>query len=104
MPNIHFDPNEFSPIVDMAVEAAVLLHLAERAPLVLAVTSGNKSLHGWFACRDASDDKLRAFFNYAIMLGADSATWTPCQLVRMPEGQRDNGARQAVLFLSREVL
>ena len=23
MPNIHFDPNEFSPIVDMAVEAAV---------------------------------------------------------------------------------
>ncbi len=80
-------------------QAAVLLHLAERGPMVLAVTSGNKSLHGWFACRDAGDAKVRAFFNYAVMLGADPTTWTPCQMVRMPEGRRDNGARQAVLFL-----
>jgi len=85
-------------------QAAVLLHLAERAPLVLVVTSGNKSLHGWFGCQDASDANLRDFFNYAVMLGADPATWTPCQLVRMPEGRRDNGARQAVFFMNKEVL
>ncbi len=82
-------------------QAAILLHLADRAPLVMVVSSGNKSLHGWFSCRGATDDKLRAFFSYATMLGADPATWTPCQMVRMPEGRRDNGARQAVLFLNR---
>lgn len=30
--------------------AALLLHLAEKAPLALAVYSGGKSLHGWFYC------------------------------------------------------
>lgn len=86
-------------------QAAVLLHLAERgAPLVLVCTSGHKSLHGWFACKGVSDAKLKAFFQYAVMLGADPATWTPCQLVRLPEGRRDNGRRQAVLFLNPEAL
>ena len=85
-------------------QAAILLHLAERAPLVLALNSGGKSLHGWFSCEGASEDKLKAFFNYAVMLGADPATWTPCQLVRLPEGHRDNGRRQAVLFLNKDVL
>lgn len=81
-------------------QAAILLHLAIKAPLVLVCTSGNKSLHGWFSCRDATETRLRKFFNYAVMLGADPATWTPCQLVRMPEGRRDNGNRQAVLLLN----
>lgn len=85
-------------------QAAVLLHLAEKAPLVLALTSGNKSLHGWFLCKGADEQKLKAFFTYAVTLGADPATWTRCQLVRMPEGRRDNGKRQAVLFLNLEVL
>lgn len=85
-------------------QAAVLLHLAQRVPLALVVTSGNKSLHGWFCCRGASDTRLRAFFNYAVTLGADPATWTACQLVRLPEGTRDNGKRQAALFLNRTVL
>lgn len=85
-------------------QAAILLHLAKTAPLVLVVTSGNKSLHGWFSCKGASDAKLKAFFKYATMLGADPATWPPCQLVRMPEGRRDNGNRQAVLFLNREAI
>lgn len=85
-------------------QAAILLHLAQHAPLAVALTSGNKSLHAWFSCRGASEQKLKAFFNYAIMLGADPATWTPCQLVRMPEGRRDNGKRQAVLFLNEAVI
>ena len=32
-------------------QAAVLLHLAERAPLALAVHSGSKSIHGWLWLR-----------------------------------------------------
>lgn len=85
-------------------QAAILLHLSERAPLVMALTSGNKSLHGWFSCNGATESQTRNFFDYAVKCGADQATWTPCQLVRMPEGQRDNGKRQSVLFLSKEAL
>ena len=80
--------------------AAVLLHLANRAPLVLAVHSGGKSLHGWFYCAGQPEDRLRRFMEYAVCLGADSALWTPSQFCRMPDGTRDNGNRQAVYFLN----
>lgn len=85
-------------------QAAVILHLAQRAPLVLVLHSGNKSLHAWFACQGASEAQQRKFFDDAVMLGADPATWTACQLVRMPEARRDNGRRQPVLYLNTEGL
>ena len=80
--------------------AALLLHLAERAPLALAVHSGNKSLHGWFYCAGQDEDLTRRFMRYAVSLGADPATWTRSQFVRMPDGTRDNGARQTVYFFN----
>jgi hypothetical protein len=85
-------------------QAAVLLHLAERAPLAVAVHSGGKSIHGWFYCVGQSEEKLRAFMQYAVSLGADRATWTRSQFVRMPDGRRDSGTRQAVFFFNPEVL
>lgn len=84
--------------------AAILLHLAARAPLALAVHSGGKSLHGWFYCAQQCDPSLRVFMRYAVTLGADPMTWTPCQFVRMPDGQRDNGNRQPILFFNPEVV
>ena len=80
--------------------AAILLHLASRAPLTLAVHSGNKSLHGWFYCAGQTEERLRGFMEYAVSLGADRATWTRSQFVRMPDGTRDNGKRQAVYFFN----
>jgi len=80
--------------------AALLLHLASRAPLVLAVHSGGKSLHGHFYCQGQPEEKLRRFMEYAVTLGADPATWTRSQFVRMPDGTRDNGKRQAVYFFN----
>jgi len=85
-------------------QAAVLLHLAERAPLTIAVHSGSKSIHGWFYCASQSEEKLRNFMRYAVSLGADRATWTRSQFVRMPDGARDNGKRQAVYFFNPSVL
>lgn len=73
--------------------AAVLWHLAGMAPLVLAVHSGGKSLHGWFACAGQSEGKLLRFMRYAVSLGADPATWTRCQFVRMPDGLRPSRKR-----------
>jgi len=78
--------------------AALLLHLAEYAPLVCVVHSGGKSLHGWFCVHGLPDAKVEKFFRYAVSLGADPATWSRSQFVRMPGGTRDNGKRQAVYF------
>ena len=84
--------------------AAILLHLAERAPLALAVFSGSKSLHGWFYCSGVAEPTVLAFFRSAVALGADRATWTRCQLVRMPDGLRDSGNRQTVYYFRPEVV
>ncbi|MBA2434821.1 MAG: hypothetical protein H0V54_07015 [Chthoniobacterales bacterium] len=84
--------------------AAVLLHLAERGPLALALHSGGKSLHGWFHCAGQSEEKLRRFMCFAVSLGADRATWTRSQFVRMPDGTRANGNRQTVYFFNPEVV
>lgn len=80
--------------------ATVLVHLAGFAPLVMAVHSGGKSLHGWFAVLDQPEADLRRFMRWACLYGADKATWTRCQLVRMPCGIRDNGRPQSVHFFN----
>jgi hypothetical protein len=85
-------------------QAAILAHLAERAPLVLAVYSGSKSLHSWFFCAGQCEETLRSFMRHAVTLGADRATWTRSQFVRMPDGIRDNGNRQAVYFFNPAVI
>jgi hypothetical protein len=84
--------------------AALLLHLAEKAPLTLVVHSGQKSLHGWFYCAEVPEEKVRRFFQYAVSLGADRANWTRSQFARMPDGLRENGRRQTIYFLNPEVV
>jgi len=44
---------------------------------------------------------------YAVSIGADPATWTRCQLVRMPDGlRREPGKerRQTVYYFNPEAL
>jgi len=79
-------------------QAAVLLHLAQVAPLTMVVDSGGKSLHGWFFVAGKTDEQLTPFFSRACVLGADVALWTRSQFVRMPGGLRDNGNRQSVIY------
>ena len=85
-------------------QAAVLLHLATKAPFVMAVHSGSKSIHGWFYCAAQREGDWRRFMDYAVSLGADSATWTRSQFVRMPDGLRDNGKRQTVYYFNPELI
>ena len=82
------------------LSAALLLHLAEMAPLALAVYSGGKSLHGWFYCAGVAEENVSRFCRYAAALGADRATWIRSQFARMPDGLRDNGKRQSVYFFN----
>ncbi|HWN93476.1 MAG TPA: hypothetical protein VNT99_00465 [Methylomirabilota bacterium] len=80
--------------------AAVLWHLAGYAPLTLIVDSAGRSIHGWFFVAGESEEQCRKFFRYAVALGADRMLWTRCQFVRMPNGTRDNGKRQSVLYFN----
>ena len=80
--------------------AALLFHLAGYAPLVCAVHSGGKSLHGWFNVHGQPEEKVKKFFRYAVSLGADDQLWCKSQFCRMPDGTRDNGKRQTVFFLN----
>lgn len=91
---IEFDQGSFDQ------HATLLCHLASFAPFVMAVHSGGKSLHGWFYAYGQSESILLRFMQYAVSLGADPATWTRSQFVRLPDGLRDNGKRQAVYFFN----
>jgi hypothetical protein len=88
----------------MDEQAALLLHLASLAPMVCAVHSGGKSLHGWFLVQGHPEEKIEGFFRYAVALGADRATWTRSQFVRMPDGLRGEGQRQTLYFVNLNLL
>jgi hypothetical protein len=79
-------------------QTAILWHLARFAPFVLAVHSAGKSVHGWFHVANRSEADNRKFMEYAVCLGADSATWVKCQPVRMPGGHRPRKGKQEILF------
>ncbi len=80
--------------------ASIIQHLALHAPLCMAVDSGGKSIHAWFDVRGVSEDSTRRFFQLACQLGADPATWTKSQFVRMPQGRRANGNLQKIIHFN----
>ena len=85
--------------------AALLWHLNTGiTPLICAVMSGNKSLHGWFKVDNWGEEELANFFKRATALGADPATWTKSQFVRMPNGTRNCGTKQKTIYLTDKLL
>jgi hypothetical protein len=91
---IEFDKGSFDQ------HAAILRHLAQFAPLVMVVYSGSKSLHGWFYVEGQPDMNVEKFFRYAVSLGADPQLWIRSQFCRLPDGRRDNGKRQEVVYFN----
>jgi hypothetical protein len=86
--------------------AALIEYLAEHGPLVMVVFSGNLSLQAWFYCQgedESPHSAFRAFFESAVILGADPAGWTKSQFFRMPGGTRRNiRRRQTIHFFDPE--
>jgi hypothetical protein len=81
--------------------ASILWQLQEVWPAALILHSGGKSLHAWYPCLGAEEQRLHRFMRYAVSLGADPATWNPVQFVRMPEGIRQpTGIRQKVHYFN----
>jgi hypothetical protein len=92
-------------ITRLDAQAALVRYLAKYGPLVMVVWSGGKSLHAWFAIRGEPEDKLFRFMRGAVALGADPATWTRSQFVRVPEGWRqETKARQEVYYFDPELI
>jgi hypothetical protein len=95
-------------ITSFDAQASLLVDLATnpglRVPLACVVHSANKSLQGWFYGNGYQDGRVIPFFQRAVGLGADKATWTRCQLVRLPGGLRENGKRQEVVYLNPAVI
>ncbi|MCB1064287.1 MAG: hypothetical protein KDN20_15395 [Verrucomicrobiae bacterium] len=84
-------------------QACLHMHLAMRLPLAMVVHSGGRSLHGWYFVAGLSEDSANSFMRYAVSLGAGPHTWTPCQAVCTPGGERRVGSelvRQEVYFLN----
>lgn len=84
--------------------ATLLLLLNRLVPMTLAVSSGGKSIHGWWYVHGQPEASLKKFHNQAVRYGADPRTWWPSQFVRMPDGTRQNGFHQPVYFFNPNTL
>ena len=83
--------------------ASVIMRLLKAAelPLRMVVYSGGKSLHAWFECKDATQERIEATFRHLCLYGADYRGCLPEQQFRLPQGWRsDKGARQAVIYFN----
>jgi hypothetical protein len=73
-------------------------------PMTMAVSSGGKSIHGWWYVHGQPESSLKYFHNLAVGYGADPRTWWPSQFVRMPDGTRQNGFPQPVYYFNPDTL
>lgn len=78
--------------------ASIIWYLAKFYKLVMALSSGGKSLHAWFKI---SPDEEDDFWKLAIRMGADPALMrNRSSFVRMPFGTRDTGKTQQVFYFN----
>jgi hypothetical protein len=86
-------------------QAGLLERLAQVMPLRMVVWSGGKSLHGWYSIETRLKDKVQKFYDLAVQLGGDKAVLRPAQLVRVPNGIRqENGKVQKTIYYDRRRL
>ena len=77
--------------------SSILWELSKHREPALVLRTGGKGLHGWFPVAEDDDH----FWHAAVLLGADVRIYkNKAQLVRLPNGTRDNGERQEVLFIN----
>jgi hypothetical protein len=84
------------------VHAGASWYLGTLLPLVLVVWTGGKGLHSWHGVKRKSDEELRSFFSLACEFGGDPRLWLRSQFARVPDGIRDNGETQTVIYFNPE--
>jgi hypothetical protein len=85
------------PELTKPIQSHLATRLSVYAPLVLAVDSGNKSIHSWYRVDGLSPLEQNRFFALACFLGADPSRWDICGWVRMPGGRRHNATSPLVI-------
>jgi hypothetical protein len=96
---------ESQEITPKDAQSRLIAHLSNfEFKLGMVVDTAGKSLHSWFAVSGAVNAALNRFMRNAISVGADTATWTVSQFVRMPHGTREDGNPQLVQYLNANVL
>lgn len=82
-------------------QASIIKYLSSKMPLVMILYSGGKSLHAWFHVENKHEYYVKAFFEDARMLGADTVTWSKCQFCRLPGGRNQRTLKmQSVLYFN----
>jgi hypothetical protein len=102
-PRVHAVVEWDAPDLDLDQQAARLWFLAQVStfPLRLAMLSGGKSLHGWFAVGGADDLAVHKLYRNAARLGADICGFkSPHQWYRIPDACRENGNLQTAVFVN----
>jgi hypothetical protein len=102
-PRVHAVVEWDAPDLDLDRQAARLWFLAQVStfPLRLAMMSGGKSLHGWFAVEGGDDLAVRNLYRAAARLGADICGFkSPHQWYRIPDARRENGNLQTAVFVN----
>lgn len=104
---VEFDPDaskpewaQFEEPVDAMAAFIWKLNELTEGGLAVATHSGGKSLHGWFDAAGMGEAALALFYAVARKFGADMATRSPVQLVRLPDGRRADGRRQTAYFFN----
>ena len=90
-------------------QAQLATALGDMAPLVMAVDSGGKSVHAWYAVEAMARKDQARFFAVACLLGADPTRWDICGWLRMPGGLRSRpgpatGSGQAASRVRQKIL
>ena len=89
---------------DFDDQTRILWHLKEFLPMVMALHTGGKSLHGWFYAEGCPDERLSSFKSRAALLGADTSLYRPEQAARTPNQMRDTENRQEVWYFDDSML
>lgn len=94
-----FKPDDPNGIAKVERFTTFAMTLAEFAPLVLAVDTGNKSIHFWYDTRKAKPALVAKFFALARLHGADKQLAVKSQIARMPNVPSGGDGRDAQTVL-----
>jgi len=95
---------EFDDRAGFDSQAGRIIRLMDLLRPALVLHSGGKSLHAWFPAFHLSAEEQVKFFSAAATLGADTATWSRCQLVRVPGGTRAPGITQTCFYFDEDAI
>ncbi len=95
-----FDATDPSGAAKVERFSTFAMMMADYAPLIMAVDTGNKSIHFWFDTRKADDKVVAQMFALARLHGADKQLAVKSQIARMPNvsSAADGRDAQTVLY------